>query len=126
MAESKPAPLPASMGTQLPVVGKSSIRPTWCPGCGDFGVVAGIEMALKRLGIPSHNVVLVSGIGCSSNLPHFLSAYGFHGVHGRALPVAEGIRWANHGLTVIGTGGTGTASGSGWATSSTRCAATST
>ncbi len=113
MADSSPAPRPASMGTPLPVVGKSTVRPTWCPGCGDFGVVAGIEAALKRLGIPSHNVVLVSGIGCSSNLPHFLSAYGFHGIHGRSLPVAEGIRWANHGLTVIGTGGDGDGFGIG-------------
>jgi len=101
------------MGVALPMVGKSSIRPTWCPGCGDFGVVAGIEMALKRLAIPSHNVVIVSGIGCSSNLPHFLSSYGFHGIHGRSMPVAEGIRWANHGLTVIGTGGDGDGFGIG-------------
>jgi 2-oxoglutarate/2-oxoacid ferredoxin oxidoreductase subunit beta len=113
MAESKPAPMPAAMGTALPMVGKSSIRPTWCPGCGDFGVVAGIEMALKRLAIPSHNVVIVSGIGCSSNLPHFLSSYGFHGIHGRSMPVAEGIRWANHGLTVIATGGDGDGFGIG-------------
>ena len=68
---------------------------------------------MKRLKIPSHNVVIVSGIGCSSNLPHFLSAYGFHAIHGRALPVAEGIRWANHGLTVIGTGGDGDGFGIG-------------
>ncbi len=70
-------------------------------------------MALKRLAIPSHEVVLVSGIGCSSNLPHFLSSYGFHAIHGRAIPVAEGIRWANHGLTVIGTGGDGDGFGIG-------------
>jgi len=113
MAESKAAPVSSTMGAPLPVVGKSTIRPTWCPGCGDFGVVAGIEAALKRLGIPSHNVVLVSGIGCSSNLPHFLSSYGFHGIHGRVLPVVEGIRWANHGLTVIGTGGDGDGFGIG-------------
>ncbi len=105
-----PVAVPAAT---LPVVGKSETKPTWCPGCGDFGVVAAIEMALKRLAIPSHEVVLVSGIGCSSNLPHFLSSYGFHGVHGRVLPVAEGIRWANHGLTVIGTGGDGDGFGIG-------------
>ncbi|HTW56298.1 MAG TPA: thiamine pyrophosphate-dependent enzyme [Thermoplasmata archaeon] len=104
---------PTTTGPALPVVGKSDTRPTWCPGCGDFGVVAGIEMALKRLQIPGHNVVLVSGIGCSSNLPHFLSTYGFHAIHGRALPVAEGIRWANHGLTVIATGGDGDGFGIG-------------
>ncbi|MGP8078623.1 MAG: thiamine pyrophosphate-dependent enzyme [Thermoplasmata archaeon] len=95
------------------MVGKTDTKPTWCPGCGDFGVVAAVEMALKRLAIPSHNVVIVSGIGCSSNLPHFLSSYGFHAIHGRAIPVAEGIRWANHGLTVIGTGGDGDGFGIG-------------
>ncbi len=97
----------------LPLVGKSTVKPTWCPGCGDYGVVAAIEMAVKRLRLPSHEVVIVSGIGCSSNLPHFLSAYGFHGIHGRVLPVAEGIRWANHELTVIGTGGDGDGFGIG-------------
>jgi 2-oxoglutarate/2-oxoacid ferredoxin oxidoreductase subunit beta len=113
VAESSARPSPTPTGPALPVVGKSEIRPTWCPGCGDFGVVAGIEMALKRLAIPSHEVVLVSGIGCSSNLPHFLSSYGFHAIHGRAVPVAEGIRWGNHGLTVIGTGGDGDGFGIG-------------
>jgi 2-oxoglutarate/2-oxoacid ferredoxin oxidoreductase subunit beta len=113
MADSSARPVPSSPSTALPVVGKSETKPTWCPGCGDFGVVAAIEMALKRLAIPSHEVVLVSGIGCSSNLPHFLSSYGFHGVHGRVLPVAEGIRWANHSLTVIGTGGDGDGFGIG-------------
>ncbi len=113
MADSSAARPPATMGTPLPVVGKSEIKPTWCPGCGDFGVVAAVESALKRLQIPSHNVVIVSGIGCSSNLPHFLSSYGFHGIHGRVLPVAEGIRWANHSLTVIGTGGDGDGFGIG-------------
>jgi 2-oxoglutarate/2-oxoacid ferredoxin oxidoreductase subunit beta len=102
-----------TVGTPLPLVGKSDTKPTWCPGCGDFGVVAAVEMALKRLKIPSHNVVIVSGIGCSSNLPHFLSSYGFHAIHGRALPVAEGIRWANHELTIIATGGDGDGFGIG-------------
>ena len=101
------------MGTPLPLIGKSTTKPTWCPGCGDYGVVVGVEMAVKRLKIPSHNVVIVSGIGCSSNLPHFLDAYGFHGIHGRALPIAEGIRWANHSLTVIATGGDGDGFGIG-------------
>jgi len=113
MSESSAKPMPAPTGSPLPIVGKSDTKPTWCPGCGDFGVVAAIEMALKRLAIPSHTVVLVSGIGCSSNLPHFLSSYGFHAIHGRAVPVAEGIRWANHGLTVIGTGGDGDGFGIG-------------
>lgn len=109
-AATAPASVPV---TRLPVVGKSDVKPTWCPGCGDFGVVAAVESALKRLQIPSHNVVIVSGIGCSSDLPHFLSSYGFHGIHGRAVPLAEGIRWGNHGLTVIATGGDGDGFGIG-------------
>jgi len=113
MAESAAAPIVAPTGTQLPIVGKSQIKPTWCPGCGDFGVVAAVEMALKRLKIPSKDVVICSGIGCSSNLPHFLSSYGFHGIHGRAIPLAEGIRWGNHDLTVIATGGDGDGFGIG-------------
>jgi 2-oxoglutarate/2-oxoacid ferredoxin oxidoreductase subunit beta len=107
------AQVPTTTGSPLPMIGKSDIKPTWCPGCGDYGVVAAIEMAVKRLAIPSHNIVIVSGIGCSSNLPHFLSAYGFHAIHGRSLPVAEGIRWANHGLTVLATGGDGDGFGIG-------------
>ncbi len=113
MADSAVRPAPATTGPALPLLGKTDVKPTWCPGCGDFGVVAAVEMAVKRLKIPSHNIVIVSGIGCSSNLPHFLSSYGFHGIHGRVLPVAEGIRWANHGLTVIGTGGDGDGFGIG-------------
>ncbi|HXW67791.1 MAG TPA: thiamine pyrophosphate-dependent enzyme [Thermoplasmata archaeon] len=113
MADSAARAVGVPTGPALPVVGKSDTKPTWCPGCGDFGVVAAVEAALKRLGIPSYNVVIVSGIGCSSNLPHFLSSYGYHGIHGRVLPVAEGIRWANHGLTVIGTGGDGDGFGIG-------------
>jgi 2-oxoglutarate/2-oxoacid ferredoxin oxidoreductase subunit beta len=113
MADSAARPIVSPTGPALPVLGKSDTKPTWCPGCGDFGVIAAVETAVKRLQIPPHNVVIVSGIGCSSNLPHFLSAYGFHAIHGRCLPVAEGIRWANHGLTVIGTGGDGDGFGIG-------------
>jgi 2-oxoglutarate ferredoxin oxidoreductase subunit beta len=113
MANTSAELVPPATGTPLPMIGKSDTKPTWCPGCGDYGVVAAVEMALKKLRIPSHTVVVVSGIGCSSNLPHFLSSYGFHGIHGRSLPVAEGIRWANHGLTVLATGGDGDGFGIG-------------
>jgi 2-oxoglutarate ferredoxin oxidoreductase subunit beta len=113
MADSAVAPIVAPTTPQFPIVGKSQIKPTWCPGCGDYGVVASVEMALKRLKIPSKDVVIVSGIGCSSNLPHFLSSYGFHGIHGRSIPLAEGIRWGNHELTVIATGGDGDGFGIG-------------
>jgi 2-oxoglutarate ferredoxin oxidoreductase subunit beta len=85
----------------------SGAHPVWCPGCGDYGVLAGLERALVKLGRPPHEVVLVSGIGCSSRLPGYMSTYGFHGVHGRALPVATGIKLARPELDVIVVGGDG-------------------
>lgn len=92
---------------------KSEVKPTWCPGCGDFGVLNALLKALTELAIAPENLVVVSGIGCSSNLPHFLNAYGFHGIHGRIIPVATGIRLANPELTVIATGGDGDGYGIG-------------
>lgn len=89
------------------------VHPDWCPGCGDYGVLKSIQKALGFLSIPPHRVVVVSGIGCSSNLPGFIHAYGFHGLHGRLLPVAEGIKLANTELYVIGTGGDGDGYGIG-------------
>src|SRR3989475_12849705 len=86
---------------------KSEIKPTWCPGCGDFAVLAGLQKALQVLQIEPWNLVIVSGIGCSSNIPHFLSSYGFHSIHGRAVPVASGVKLANTELTVIAAGGDG-------------------
>jgi 2-oxoglutarate ferredoxin oxidoreductase subunit beta len=91
----------------------SSIKPIWCPGCGDFGVQAAIIKALTELQIERNNVVIVSGIGCSSAMPHSFSTYGVHSLHGRLLPVAAGIKLANHELTVIGTGGDGDGYGIG-------------
>ncbi|MBI4323279.1 MAG: 2-oxoacid ferredoxin oxidoreductase, partial [Candidatus Omnitrophica bacterium] len=89
------------------------VKPDWCPGCGDYGVLNSLQRALAELDIAPHNVLMVSGIGCSSNLPGFLRAYGFHGLHGRSLPVATGARLANHELTVIATGGDGDGYGIG-------------
>jgi len=89
------------------------VKPDWCPGCGDFAVLNALQRALAELDIAPHTVQVVSGIGCSSNLPGFLNAYGFHGLHGRALPVATGARLGNHGLTVIATGGDGDGYGIG-------------
>jgi len=85
----------------------SGAHPIWCPGCGDFGVLAGLERALAAHGRPSHEIVLVSGIGCSSRLPAYTRCYGFHGVHGRALPVATGLKMARPDLEVIAVGGDG-------------------
>ena len=92
---------------------KSETRPDWCPGCGDFAVLSALTKALPALQIPPWQILVVSGIGCSSNLPGFLSAYGFHGIHGRALPVATGAKLANPELTVIASGGDGDGYGIG-------------
>jgi len=86
---------------------KGKVDPDWCPGCGDFGVLAAVQKALVELQIPNHNVVTISGIGCSSNFPGFINTYGMHTLHGRALAVATGVKLANHDLTVLVTGGDG-------------------
>ena len=92
---------------------KGKVDPDWCPGCGDFGVLAAVEKALVELQIPNHNVVTISGIGCSSNFPGFINTYGMHTLHGRALAVATGVKLANHALTVLVTGGDGDGFGIG-------------
>lgn len=92
---------------------KGKADPDWCPGCGDFGVLAALQKALVELQIPLHDVVTISGIGCSSNLPGYINTYGMHTLHGRALAVATGVKLANHGLTVIVTGGDGDGFGIG-------------
>ncbi len=86
---------------------KSDVKPTWCPGCGDFGVLNAAYTALAALKRPVDETVVVSGIGCSSRFPHFVSTFGFHSVHGRALPVAQGMKMARPDLTVIAVGGDG-------------------
>lgn len=85
----------------------SGATPIWCPGCGDYGVLSALEHALAAHERPPHEVVLVSGIGCSSRLPAYTSCYGFHGVHGRALPFATGVKLARPDLEVIVVGGDG-------------------
>ena len=92
---------------------KGKVDPDWCPGCGDFGVLAAIQKALVELQIPNHEVVTISGIGCSSNLPGYINTYGMHTLHGRALAVATGLKLANHRLTVLVTGGDGDGFGIG-------------
>jgi len=86
---------------------------TWCPGCGDFGVLKSLQRALAVLRVPSHQIYCVSGIGCSSNLPHFLKSYGVHSLHGRAVAVATGAALANHAMKVVITGGDGDGYGIG-------------
>jgi 2-oxoglutarate ferredoxin oxidoreductase subunit beta len=90
-----------------------AIDPDWCPGCGDFGVLKALKMAAGRLGISPKDLMVVSGIGCSSNLPGFFHSYGVHSLHGRAVAVAEGIKLANHNLNVVVTGGDGDGYGIG-------------
>jgi len=92
---------------------KGRVDPDWCPGCGDFGVLAAVQKALVELQIPNHQVATVSGIGCSSNFPGFINTYGMHTLHGRSLPVASGLKLANHELTVLVTGGDGDGFGIG-------------
>jgi 2-oxoglutarate ferredoxin oxidoreductase subunit beta len=86
---------------------KSDIKPVWCPGCGDFAVLSAVTKALAHLQLPKERVALVSGIGCSSRLPAYVQSYGFHGVHGRALAVASGLKAARPDLTVLVAGGDG-------------------
>ena len=84
-----------------------NVKQNWCPGCGDFSVQAAIQRALGNLGRAPHEVVIVSGIGCSSRLPGYINAYGFHSIHGRSLPLAQGVKLANPALTVLACGGDG-------------------
>jgi 2-oxoglutarate ferredoxin oxidoreductase subunit beta len=88
---------------------KSEVKPIWCPGCGDFGVLSAFYKALADLNTDPANTVLVSGIGCSGRFPAFVEAYGFHGVHGRALPLATGVKMARPDLTVVTVSGDGDA-----------------
>jgi 2-oxoglutarate ferredoxin oxidoreductase subunit beta len=92
---------------------KGPVDPDWCAGCGDFGVLSSLQKALVELQIQPHNVVTVSGIGCSSNLPGYVETYGMHTLHGRALAVATGVKMANHDLNVVVTGGDGDGFGIG-------------
>ena len=89
------------------------VHPDWCPGCGDFGVLNALKKAALQLELLPHEIMVVSGIGCSSNLPGFIHSYGVHSLHGRALPVATGIKLANSELHVVITGGDGDGYGIG-------------
>ena len=95
------------VGERSPQSYKTEEHPIWCPGCGDFGVLASLYQALAHLKIDPKDLVVVSGIGCSGRTPGFIQSYGFHSVHGRVLPVALGVKLANPALHVIGVGGDG-------------------
>lgn len=87
--------------------------PTWCTGCGNFGILNGIKMALVELDIAPHELLICTGIGCGSKLPHYMKVNGFHGLHGRPMPVATGARLANHGFRVMTVHGDGDGYGMG-------------
>ena len=78
-----------------------SAVPRWCTGCGDNAILAAVQRLCRDEGLRPEKTVFVSGIGCSSRFPHYMRTYGFHGIHGRALPVAEGVRLARPDLTVF-------------------------
>jgi len=86
---------------------KSTVPPTWCPGCGDFGVLNAVLKAFADKTLSIDETVLVSGIGCSSRFPYFVKTYGMHTAHGRVLPVAAGLQIARPDLKVIAFGGDG-------------------
>jgi 2-oxoglutarate/2-oxoacid ferredoxin oxidoreductase subunit beta len=92
---------------------KTDVHNDWCPGCGDFGILNAIQMALADLQVPPHRTIIFSGIGCSGKTPHFIKTYGIHTLHGRVLPFAQGAKLANPELEVIAVGGDGDGLGIG-------------
>ncbi len=88
-------------------------RPTWCPGCGNHAILNGIKMALAEHDIAPHQILIVTGIGCGSKLPHYMKVTGYHSLHGRTAAVATGARLANHGLRVMTVHGDGDGYGEG-------------
>jgi len=90
-----------------------SVHPDWCPGCGDFGLLTALKKTYPIMNLEPHQIMTVSGIGCSSNLPGFINTYGLHTLHGRALPVAQGFKLANHEMKVVAVGGDGDGYGIG-------------
>ncbi len=88
---------------------RSDYTSSWCPGCGDFGVLKSIDLAFHELGLKNEEIVIVSGIGCNGRFPHNLKTYGFHTLHGRVLPIAQGINITRPELCVVGIAGDGDA-----------------
>jgi 2-oxoglutarate ferredoxin oxidoreductase subunit beta len=91
----------------------TNTKPTWCPGCGDFGIWLSLKNALTKLAIPREKVVIVYGVGCHGNMRDWMHVYGVQGLHGRTIPLAQGIKLANTDLTVIVVSGDGDCLGEG-------------
>lgn len=98
-----------SEAERKPISYRNELHPVWCTGCGDFGVLKSFTRAFAKLNLANENIALISGIGCSSRLPGYCSAYGFNSVHGRALPIATGLKISRPELTVVVCGGDGDA-----------------
>lgn len=88
---------------------RNNIKPNWCPGCGHYAVQNALQQAVAKAGISPERLALISGIGCSGRISGYNYSYGFHATHGRALPVAQGIKMGNRDLTVIACSGDGDA-----------------
>ena len=93
---------------------KTPKKNTWCTGCGNFGILMAFKQALIQLGLERDQVVLVSGIGCHGKMVNYVNTNGFHGIHGRVLPLATGIKLANPNLTVVGFAGDADQYDEGW------------
>ena len=88
-------------------------QPTWCPGCGHFSVMASLQKAASEIGVEPHDLAIISGIGCSGKVSEYTRTYGFHTIHGRSVPIAQGAALANRNLKVVASGGDGDGYGIG-------------
>src|SRR5436189_4958450 len=113
LVQQETAPTETPVGSVTKDTYPGRIHPDWCPGCGDFSVLAALQTALFELALLPHQICVISGIGCSSNLPGYVNTYGMHTLHGRSLAVATGVKLGNHELKVICVGGDGDGYGIG-------------
>ena len=91
----------------------TSVKPTWCPGCGNYGIWMALKSAMTKLAIPKEQIAIVFGVGCHGNMRDWMGVYGIEGLHGRAIPVAQGLKLANPNLHVIVVSGDGDCIGEG-------------
>ncbi len=105
--------MPAEIKEKVELKQYEGIKPDWCPGCGDFAVLNALKKALVNLNLQPHDVMVVSGIGCSSNISGYVGSYGMHTLHGRSIPLASAAKLSNHAMTVIAAGGDGDGYGIG-------------